>query len=42
MIGFLVETSSKQYIDQILELSRLYREGSGVAEKGIRIILKKK
>ena len=29
MIGFLVETSSKQYIDQILELSKLYREGSG-------------
>lgn len=28
MIGFLVETSNKQYIDQIIELSRLYREGS--------------
>ena len=37
MIGFLVETSSKQYIDQILELSRLYRGrlGRAIAEKGI-------
>lgn len=34
MIGFLVETSSKQYIDQILELSRLYREGSGDSGEG--------
>lgn len=34
MIGFLVETSSKKYIDQILELSRLYREGSGNSGEG--------
>lgn len=34
MIGFLVETSSKKYIDQILELSRLYREGSGDSGEG--------
>lgn len=34
MIGFLVETSSKQYIDQILELSRLYREGSDDSGEG--------
>ena len=34
MIGFLVETSSKQYIDQILELSRLYREGSNENGEG--------
>lgn len=34
MIGLLVETSSKKYIDQILELSRLYREGSGDSGEG--------
>lgn len=34
MIGFLVETSSGQYIHQILELSRLYREGSGDSGQG--------
>lgn len=34
MIGFLVETSSKKYIDQIIELSRLYREGSGDTGEG--------
>lgn len=34
MIGFLVESSNKQYIDQILELSRLYREGSGDSGEG--------
>ena len=34
MIGFLVETSSKQYIDQILELSRLYREGTNENGEG--------
>lgn len=45
MIGFLVESSKKQYIDQILELSRLYREGSDDSgeghkdrfEKGLRV-----
>lgn len=34
MIGFLVESSHKQYVDQILELSRLYREGSSDSGKG--------
>lgn len=34
MIGFLVETSGKQYIDQIQELSRLYRAGSGDRGEG--------
>jgi uncharacterized protein with ParB-like and HNH nuclease domain len=34
MIGFLVETSNKKYIDQILELSRLYREGSDESGEG--------
>ena len=34
MIGFLVETSNKKYIDQILELSRIYREGSGNGGEG--------
>lgn len=34
MIGFLVETSSEQYIDQIIDLSRLYREGAGDSGEG--------
>lgn len=34
MIGFLVETSKKNYIDQIIELSKLYREGSNDSGKG--------
>ncbi len=34
MIGFLVETSDKQYIDQILELCMLYREGSACSGEG--------
>ncbi|MBR1711335.1 MAG: DUF262 domain-containing protein [Clostridia bacterium] len=34
MIGFLVETSSKNYIDQILELSRLYRKDSEKSGEG--------
>ena len=34
MIGFLVETSKQTYIDQILELSRLYREGSADTGEG--------
>lgn len=34
MIGFLVDTSNKKYIDQILELSKLYREGSGESGEG--------
>lgn len=34
MIGFLVETSNQQYIDQILQLSKLYREGSGDSGEG--------
>ena len=34
MIGFLVESSNKQYVDQILELSRLYREGSNDSGEG--------
>lgn len=42
MIGFLVETSGKQYIDLILELSRLYREGSGDNGKGNKSDFEKK
>ena len=34
MIGFLVETSDRLYIDQILELSNLYREGSDQSGEG--------
>ena len=34
MIGFLVVSSNKKYIDQILELSRLYREGSAESGEG--------
>lgn len=34
MIGFLVETSNKMYIDQILELSKLYRNGSDSTGEG--------
>jgi len=34
MIGFLVETSKQDYIYQILELSRLYREGSDDSGEG--------
>lgn len=34
MIGFLVDTSNKKYIEQILELSNLYREGSGESGEG--------
>lgn len=34
MIGFLVEISRKGYIDQILELSRLYRMGSNNSGEG--------
>ena len=34
MIGFLVETSNNMYVDQILTLSRLYREGSGERGEG--------
>ena len=34
MIGFLVESSDKQYIEQVLELSRLYRKGSDDSGEG--------
>lgn len=34
MIGFLVATSNNLYVDQILNLSRLYREGSGERGEG--------
>ena len=34
MIGFLVVSSNQKYIDQILELSRLYREGSAESGEG--------
>lgn len=34
MIGFLVETADNKYVDQILSLSRLYREGSGDRGEG--------
>lgn len=34
LIGFLVETSSRKYIDQILELRNLYREGSDNSGEG--------
>ena len=34
MIGFLVDASKQNYIDQILVLSKLYREGSGASGEG--------
>ena len=34
MIGFLIVSSDKQYIDKIIELSKLYREGSDESGEG--------